>query len=319
MKIAIAGTGDVSSYLVEALSAQKHDIILLTRKEPAKPFPVPHRITDYTLPSLLAAIHDRTAVISTVSSYDNPSIVTPTHLMLLKAVQQSPATTIFLPSEWTSDVMNHPDQPMFMREHVGALHPALRQAKQDDPSLRYTIICNSWFMDYIVPPANRRMRDIGPMWPMDHATRTFTIYGTGEQKITFTSVRDVATAVGKLLHGVEKEGWEMEEYTFVEGDRMTWNELYEVVNEAGVSGGEWTKRVKPMSETMDELVAAEKVGEVGWEGVLLAQFELLSYSGASLLPEGKVKEHREKFFKGMKFRDVKDVLGLVKGDSDVVV
>jgi swainsonine biosynthesis oxidoreductase SwnR len=319
MKVAIAGTGDVSSYLVTELTRQGHDVVILTRQSnPNPPLSVPHRVTDYTVPSLVSVLEDRTALVSTVSSYDNPEIVTPTHLALLSAVEQSKHCNFFIPSEWTSDVLNYPDQPLFMREHQTVLYDAMRKAKERKQDLQWTVVCNSWFVDYIVPAANRKLRDIGPMWPMDWERREFTIYGSGEQMISFVPVRDVAIAVGKLLEAGEK-GLEWEDFTFVEGDRLTWNALYNLVNEAEVGGGSWTRRVKSLSVTVDNLVKAEKDGNQDWMGLLLAQFELLSYSGASLLPRDLVQKHREKYFESVKFRTPKEVLELLTADPDTVV
>jgi swainsonine biosynthesis oxidoreductase SwnR len=310
MKVAIAGTSQITPYLTRALLSAGHDVLILTRHQPQTPLPVPHAITDYNVPSLITALSDRDALISTVISYTNPSINTSAHLAMLSALTQSPACKTFIPSEFTCDVLNYPDQPMFNREHTRVLHAALRQAKAEH-GLRYTVVCNSWFMDYVLPADKRGLRDIGPAWPMDHATHTFTVYDSGEKLMSFVALADVAHAVERLISAVDVDRHvEWDEYTFLEGERLSWKQVFELVDaHARRQGGDqagWAMVKKPLSETIDQLVQAEKDGNPF--GAALAHMELMSYSGASLLPWSEVQRQREKWFAGVKFRTMEEVL-----------
>lgn len=292
MKVAIAGTGNLSTYLVEELSSHGHDVVVLTRSHKSA-LTTPQRTTDYTVESLKSVLHDREALVSTVMDYNNPESSLPLHLTMLEAVQQSPKTTTFLPSEWTLNARDYPDQPMFMTEHTTKQLAALRAAKD----VRWTIIANSWFMDYVNPESSRVLRNIGPMWPMDHASKMFTIYGPGTQTVDLVSVRDVARAVAVLIDS--KEPWD--EYTFLSGQKLTWNELFEIIKSRDP---EWKKVNKSLAQTLEGLKESKS-----WEEQLLAQFELLSYSGGSELPKKDVDEARKKFFDGkVKFRTVDELV-----------
>jgi hypothetical protein len=61
-----------------------------------------------------------------------------------------------------------------------------------------------WFMDYFLPPSQSYMRYIEGEFPIDVASWTYTVRGTGEEPQSWTAARDVARALAELLAS-EKE------------------------------------------------------------------------------------------------------------------
>ena len=291
MKVAVAGTGNVATYLLEELSAYGHDVVVITRK--AKPnITLPQRESDYTISSLLSVLEDREALISTVFDYNDIPRTTQLQLTLLEAVQQLKTCKTFIPSEWTLNAEDYPEQPMLQAEHTATVHNALQNASKD---VRWTVISNSWFADYILPASRRHLRDIGELWAMDHATKTFTIYGPGTQVFNMVSVRDTAKAVAALLDSTE--AWE--KYTYVSGQQLSWNELFAIIKK---HDPEWKAVNKPLSETIKLLSEEDPMKK------FVGSFELLTYSGASLLPKEKVERDQKRHFQNVKFRTMEEIL-----------
>lgn len=59
-------------------------------------------------------------------------------------------------------------------------------------------------MDYFLPPSQSYMRYIEGEFPIDVASWTYTVRGTGEEPQSWTAARDVARALAELLAS-EKE------------------------------------------------------------------------------------------------------------------
>lgn len=291
MKVAIAGSGPVARYLIEELQVAGHDIVVLTRSVKADQNYV-QRQTDYSVPSLVSVLEDRDALVSTVSVYDNPDAQIKAHLDMLEACKQSKKCKTFIPSEWTLDAENYPEQPIYFADANRAIHERLKAQTE----LRWTIICNSWFIEYVLPQSQRYLRDVGGIWPMDYKNKTFTTYGPGTQLVEFTSVRDVARAVGALL--TSDHLWD--HYIHLSGEQLTWNELFAKVKKWSP---EYIGRTKPMADSI-RLITEKKSPE----DVLTGHFELQSYSGALAQPQGQVMKQRAKYFPDLHFRNVEEVM-----------
>lgn len=303
MKIAIAGSGNVAQYLTEEFTTSGHHVVMLTRNPRPGRKAVEQRQTDYGISSLIQVLEDCDALISTVADYGNPSAAMQVHLTMLQACEQSKRCKTFIPSEWTSNVEDYPEQPMFFAKQNKMLHEALEQAK----TVRWTIVCNSWFIDYVVPQAQRHLRDVGELWPMHHANKVFTIYGPGTQLIDVVSVRDVAKAVAVLLES--DKAWEP--HTYLSGEQLTWNELFDRVKK---SDAQWKTQNKPLADTVKQIT-----DNASPESVIVAQFEILSYSGASAFPKDRVQRQRSKYFSGCHFRTVEEILDAAASrPSDII-
>lgn len=303
MKVAIAGTGNVAQYLIEELTTYGHDVIVLTRNLKREERKVEHRETDYSIASLVAVLKDCDALVSTIADFRKPPVATKIHFDMLEACMQSGKCKTFIPSEWTLNVEDYPEQPMFLADANKALHQRLKE----ETSIRWTIICNSWFTDYVVPKPQRYLRDLGPLWPMDFSSKVFTIYGPGTQVIDLTSVRDVAKAVAVLIDS--KEPWE--QHTYLSGDQLSWNDLFAIIKRRDP---EWTSQNKPLADTIHQIAANESP-----ESVLLGHFEIQSYAGALALPKEKVQRQRSKYFQDIHFRTVDEILETAAAKRDGIV
>ncbi|ERF71780.1 hypothetical protein EPUS_01695 [Endocarpon pusillum Z07020] len=302
MKVAIAGTSNVAQYLIEELTTYGHDVIVLTRNPKREEKKVEHRVTDYSVASLVAVLKDCDALVSTIADFSNPPAATEIHFNMLEACIQSRKCKTFIPSEWTHNVEDYPEQPMFLADANKALHQRLKE----EMSIRWTIICNSWFTDYVVRKSQRYLRDLGPLWPMDFSSKVFTIYGPGTQIIDLTPVRDVAKAVAVLIDS--KEPWE--QHTYLSGDQLSWNDLFAIIKRRDP---EWTSQNKPLANTIHQITANESP-----ESVFLGHFEILSYSGALALPKEKVLRQRSKYFQDIHFRTVDEILETAAARDGIV-
>lgn len=302
MKVAVAGTGNVAQYLIQELRNYGHELVVLSRTA-ASGEEYEKRQTDYSVASLVSVIHDCDALVSTVADYANPPNGTKAQLAMLAACQQSEKCKSFIPSEWTCDVEQYPEQPHFLATANKTLHKELSAVTD----VRWTIICNSWFADYVVPSSQRILRDIGELWPMDYDNKVFTIYGPGTQVLDFTAVRDVAKAVAALLDSTA--GWEP--YTFISGDQISLNDLFNILRRRDPT---WTAKIKPLAESV-KLVVDKK----NTDDIMLGYFELLIYSGASKLPREKVLAHRTKYFPQVHFRTIEEILNLAAARPGCIV
>jgi swainsonine biosynthesis oxidoreductase SwnR len=302
MKIAVAGAGKLAKYLLEEFKNYGHESVILTRK--SKPaLACEQRETDYSVLSLVSALQDCDALVSTVIDYQDHAAGTKIHLDMLEACKRSPKCKTLIPAEWTGDAQRESDQLFSIADHRRELHAQLKREKE----IRWTVICNAWFAEYVLPASRSYLADIGPMWPMDHATKVFTIYGPGTQLVDFTSARDVAKAVAALLDS--KEPWE--EYTFLSGQRLTWNDLYALVKK---HDPEWTSQTKTLGSSIRQLVANESP-----RSYVAAVFEIHSYSGNLSLPHETVKRHREKYFQGVHFRTMEELLDAAQAHPNEIV
>lgn len=303
MKIAVAGTGNLAQYLIEEFTAAGHLVIVLTRKAKPEPASVERRQTDYSTSSLINALEDCDALVSTVADFENPPAATKVHLDMLEACRQSTRCKTFIPSEWTLNVEDYPEQPVFLTEANRVLHQALKQAT----GVKWTIICNGWFADYIVPSQQRYLRDVGAIFPVDLSSKTFTIYGPGTQLVDFTSARDVAKATAVLL----KSGEPWEEYTYLSGEQLSWNHLFAILQKRDPA---WTSKRKPLADSI-RLIADKESSE----SLYIGYFEIQSYSGALTLPREKVQRHRAKYFGNVHFRTIEEILDAATAQPDAIV
>lgn len=305
MKVAIAGTGDVAQYLIEEFRNYGHDIVVLTRNAKRGRKYV-QRETDYSVASLLTVLEDREALVSTISDFSNPSVSTKVNKSMLEASQQSAICKTFIPSGFTSDVERYPEQPKFLAEANRELLAALEGV---GTSVRWTIICTSYFADYVVPPGPQRiLRDIGPIWPMHYQDKILTVYGPGDQVVDFTAVRDVAKAMAALLES--EEPWEP--FTFMSGHQLSFNDLFAILHRRDAA---WVRRSKPLADTLRLIAHEEPQNEDNMTGY----FELLVYSGASRIPQDRVIEHRSKYFPLVHFRSLEEIFDRAKARPGDVI
>lgn len=302
MKVAIVGLGNLSKYLLEELPKQGHDIIAITRGRKPWAEHIEQRISDYSRASFQELLHDCDAVVSGITNYA-PNFAD-IHLAILDACQQSPQCKRFIPSAWAGNWEEVPDQPIYAGEDLKVIYKALE--KQHD--VCWTMMCQGWMMDYILPAHQRHFADFGERWAQSYDTKIFRLYGNGSQRVDFTSARDTARAVAVLLSHPREE-WEPT--TCISGQTMTWKQLWDFVK---AREPEYKLVRKSLAESIKQLIAAENESKVS-----AAMYEIMGHSEALVFAEGKVKRHREKFFQDFKFRTLQEFYEDAISNLEVVV
>ncbi|EXJ53488.1 uncharacterized protein A1O5_13264 [Cladophialophora psammophila CBS 110553] len=211
MKVALAGGGRLAHYLVEELPTFGIEPVILTRSK--KPWFESHgieqRLTDYSVQSLTKSLSDCDAVVSVILDYT--MAFTEARLNLIKAAQESPKCRRFIPSEYGGDLEEQPDQPLF----YNANHEPVRKVLMEQNTLEWTIVSAGWFLDYLFPEDYRHYKgDIGEAFPLNIATKTVVIPGTGRELLDFVSARDASKGIGALLKAPQGS-WEP--YTYLSG------------------------------------------------------------------------------------------------------
>ena len=296
LQIAIAAAGDMAKYMVEEFLAAGHSVVVISRSR--KPWyertDITFRFSDYTVPSLVEALSDCDAVVSTIMDYGNGGVEP--HLNILAACQQTTRCKKFIPSEYGGDTDRFPEIPVFYRDG----HEPVRKALAAQTDVQWTLFGNGWLMDYFVPPSQRYIRDIGAYFPIDLATNSIVIPGTGEEPVCFTSARDIARSIAVL---VAHEKWDKAS-TFVSGERLSWNQ---VVKKLAARGQE-------LSVTYRSNEELEKSSTVDGDAAVVAQFGLWSSSGSCGLPVEQIETQRAKFFSGVHFRTIDEFLDAAEKD-----
>ena len=302
MRVAIAGTSDLGKYFVEEFLTASHTVVVLSRSPTPKPWydrpDITYRETDYSVPSLLSALSDCDAIVSTIQVYSMDNVTS--HLNILETCRQSPKCKKFIPSEWAGNLDEFPTKPAFYY----ANHEPVRQALRAQKEVMWTLFNVGWLSDYIVPVRQRYVKDIGPYHPVDFNMRVMTIPGTGDELMAFTAARDVGRAVARFL---ESDEWE--ETTYVCGEMTSWNATREILERNGVKLEvkyiPWKEVHRIMREEEGELKLAAEYMEFGFEG--------------GRLPEEKLKRQKEKFFKGLEWKGVEELLVEAQSNPGVVV
>lgn len=303
MRVAIAGSGAVTSYFAEELPAAGIDIVILTRsiKPQFENLPgVQQFVTDYSVESILEGIEGSGALISAILDY-TPAFID-VHQRLIEAARKSTTCKRFIPAEYGGNLEDFPDQPGFYSRLQGVIRAEL--AAQGE--LEWTLLSTGWFVDYVVPANNRRLQDAGDAIPVNLAGNSMVIPGNGKEPLDVTAVRDVARAVAKLLRAPV---WER--YTYISGEKTTWNDIAALVRKKYPG-------VKVTHRSLNQLVGDIVANPEGEERII-AEYRIFSASHAGSLPADKVAAHQEKYFAGIKFRTAKELLAEVERDPDVIV
>lgn len=305
--IAIAGSGDISVYLAEELLRAGFAVTVLTRSIKERLSAIPgaeQKIVDFSsVPQLVDAIGDAEALVSTILNYTDA--FTDVNLALVDACRASPRCRRFVPSEFVGDSQAYPDQPLFYKNRE-----PVRAALRAQDELEFAIVCLGWLMDYIIPRKNRYMSDVGDSFVVNLAEGRCVVPGNGEDEIELTATRDVARAVVLLLQA-PKGSWE--EFIYVSGEKTTTASLVERVRKRYGLGEDTVQYV-----SWEELERAHSEAKTGKER-RLAEIQMFGISGAASFDWRKVEAQREKYFKGMHFRTVKEVFDALDKDDDLIV
>lgn len=272
MKIAILGAGDVGSFLARDYHSISQAVVVLARtpRSGLETLGIEVRITDYSVPSLVAQFSDCDAVISTLSGPSDFYIAS--HSAVLEACRQSPRCNRFLPSEWNVNIKDFPDQPMITWE----AHETIRNSLRAQTEVKCTLVCQGWFMDYILPTHKRTIRDLGRAWPMDYGTKVFYLYGDGQQKVTLTSLLDTSRAVLHYIIQDESPSWQ--EHLEIAGHTLTYKQLFEEIYGRDKS---WSTRRIDFSTVFNDVKDGSK------EDSALDHRRILSFTRANEIPAAR--------------------------------
>lgn len=131
---------------------------------------------------------------------NDPSFYNTVHEAMLAACRESRTCKRFVPSEYGGNLRTHPLLPRFYEP----THAAFRNVLAAQHHVRWTLVNIGWFMDYFVPTERSYMKPLHPVWPVDIDKWQAVVLGTGEEKIAWTSARDVCKALVRLI---EFEEW----------------------------------------------------------------------------------------------------------------
>ncbi|KAH7384756.1 f420-dependent NADP reductase [Cadophora sp. MPI-SDFR-AT-0126] len=308
MRIAIAGSGDIARYLSEEILKASLKVTILSRR-PKPDFPnlknpnLVFKIVDFTSQaSLDAAISNSDALVSTLADWTME--LAEIQLRLLTACQNSPKCKRFIPSEFGGNLDSFPDIPAFYSFN----RIPVRQALEKQTEVEWTLLNIGWIADYQVPARNRYVKNIGPAYPVDFEKGVMVIPGTEDDEMDFASARDMSKAIVALCLTTEK--WEP--ITYAHGERTTWNRIRDLL-----AGTSWGKDLKVTYVGKEEL---ERVAEKGTEEEkMIAEFNLQTFVGTSALPVEKTERQKEKYFKGIHFRKIGDLIKEVQEDADKII
>ncbi|KAJ5361863.1 NAD(P)-binding protein [Penicillium brevicompactum] len=291
MKVAVVGTGCVARYVVDALLANSHNVVTLsrTRKQHFESLPIVQHEIEYTAKSMSEFLQGCEVVICTVS-FSSPNFVQ-IHQELLEACKSILTCKKLFPSIWIGNFEDVPDQPYEEAEGVQQIISLF----SDQGTVEWTIISLGWLMDYMLPTEQRYLPD-DPFWVQNHEARTFKLYGSGTQTVSCTPARDAARAVVRLAETEVP----LEPITYISGQQLTWASLYEIIKERDPG---YSLTQKSLMECIQDYnKSTDEMAKYG------AMFDIMGHSEALKFPQSRVDKHREIYFKGLKFRTVKELL-----------
>ncbi|KAK6200813.1 hypothetical protein LQW54_009477 [Pestalotiopsis sp. IQ-011] len=299
--VAVAGPGGLGRHVVDALLESKEfKVTVLSRS--AKPEleakGATVKVVDYRYPSqLITALEGVDTLLSFIVDFDEakggPSLGALAHRNLLAAAV-SPRVGLkrFVPAEYANDaavrsVLSCERDKPHLRAYVKEFCPAR--------GIEYTLVSNGVLMDFFQPRGDRNgFPSDGDMVPVDAKSKTALIAGDRADKISFTAARDVARCVVALLT-VEAGGWD--EYSYVSGDRLTWDEVADRLE--GALGSKLQRTYAGLEELRVQAEQARKAGE--FAPTMAAELREVFGDGSEVLPENS------RYFEGVKFQKLDDV------------
>ncbi|GLI81099.1 hypothetical protein PoHVEF18_009470 [Penicillium ochrochloron] len=301
MRLAIAGSGDLTCYLVEEFTAKGHNVVVLSRslKPRFEDLPnVTQAVIDYSVQSIVNAISDCEAMISTILDYSEG--FTTIHLALIEACKQSRICKRFIPSEFGGNLETHPRQPEFYFR----THEPIRKILREQAELEWTLVSVGWLIDYVVPSKNRYLKDIGPAFPVDIANQTIVIPGPGLEPFNVTCARDVAKSLVALL---ESAKWD--KYTYITGEKTCWADISRALAE----------KYPALSVSHKDVAKIEQEAMSGGDDAIFAEYQRFTLTGAACFDDATVQDQKERYFQGIHFRKLQDLLDAADKDDHIIV
>ncbi|KAJ0151603.1 Uncharacterized protein HZ326_5974 [Fusarium oxysporum f. sp. albedinis] len=227
--VAVAGgTGKVGRTIVEAIvAAGEHKVVILSRE------PKENKLLEEEIgASVLAAdIHNISALTELFEKHNVHTVIStlgmngpePIEIDIIRASEASQATKRFISSDWG---LPHTEK------HAAQANSANNKLRAQDElrktNLEWTSIHIGFFLDFWGSSKSAAKSNLHtPSTFVDIKHRAAAIPGSGDVPVTFTYSRDVAKFVAALLN---LEKWE--EATYIIGDKVTFNEMVKIAEEA---------------------------------------------------------------------------------------
>ncbi|TVY36512.1 Quinone oxidoreductase [Lachnellula occidentalis] len=197
VKIAVAGgTGSIAREIIDVLVAtKKHDILILSRKDPAavevRPG-VTWAKTDYTdkaqLTSILHGVH-------TVLAFNSP-VGDPNSMAQRNVIGASIAAGVkrFAPNEWSSSKFD--ELPWYAEK--AKVRAYLEEINKEKKVLEYTLFQPGLIVDYLAPAGNLKYLKVMPLWINFQDRRGITL-SDAEATYTLTTMADIANVVARAI------------------------------------------------------------------------------------------------------------------------
>lgn len=173
---------------------------------------------DYSSITSLTAMLESNKVNSVVSAlYDEAGAE---QLNLIAAAEASCCTVRFIASDWG---VTFPPESVELFPFVAWRFQAIEALKKT--TLEWTRVHPGYFMDYY----GRSSNVTGSPFVIDVPGNAAAIPGSGNEPLAMTHTYDVGRFVGALL-SLESGQWD--ESTYLYGERVTWNEVLTLVENA---------------------------------------------------------------------------------------
>ncbi|RBR24374.1 uncharacterized protein FIESC28_02864 [Fusarium coffeatum] len=217
VKIAIVGgAGNVGREVVDALlSRNKHEIIILSRKDAAQKEVAPgvkwFKSNYESVDELVKVFDGVHTVLSFISVPAGDTTAWPAQRNLIDAAVKA-GVKRFAPSEWSSSKLDHLPWYDFKRETL---------ANCGLQVIEYTLLQYGWFTNYMTYPYKSSKHITMFETPVNFNACRATLVDDGEALVTLTTVQDAAKVTALAI---EYEGeWPL--VGGVRGSYMTMNEL----------------------------------------------------------------------------------------------
>ncbi|KAJ4225653.1 hypothetical protein NW757_014290 [Fusarium falciforme] len=221
----LGGSGHVGKTIVDALKEHpSHTVIVLGRQAPAT--------VDPDAPTVLVQYDDEESLKSALETHKIDTVISclgvhndelaEVEAAVIRASDRSKHTKRFIPSNWSipnADSSKEPLNPwaVFQRKALDLLRTT---------GLQWTEIAPGYFLDYWgMPYIKTHLTATVPV--IDIANAVAAIPGTGDEPVAFSYSFDVAKVVARLL-----EIPEWQQTTYIVGDKLSWNELLGLAQEA---------------------------------------------------------------------------------------
>ncbi|KAL8753742.1 MAG: hypothetical protein Q9199_004840 [Rusavskia elegans] len=302
--VAVAGVAHLGRYICEELLASPDfEVVVLARPSSNRDWLEEKGIqafsTDYTTPSVLSILNttNATTLISFINLNDDRYLTV--HSALLAACQKSTACKRLIPSEWIGDIEAYPLKPAF----YGATREPFRKKLKAQDTVTWTLFNCGWLADYFLPSAKTYIKPIDES-PVDPNGWSACVRGTGDEEQSWTCGRDVGRAVVELC---KAKDWEP--VTYVAGEWSTFNAAIKVME--AFYDRPLPRTGKSWQEIQETLEAHAGDEELSGEAEM-AQVEEMMVMGYLACPKEKTVRQREKYFAGVRFRDLCQLLHSAK-------